>query len=295
VDHGRAEYIFELVAKFAGYGFNKSHAAAYALIAYQTAYLKANHPIEFLAASMTLDMGNADKLASFAQEARRLGLKIEPPSVNRSEVGFVPGEGAIRYSLAALKNVGRHAVEHIVAVREESGTFRDVSDFARRINPRMLNKRALETLAAAGALDELGVDRAVAHANVDRIVAEGNRAAETSAEGQDDLFSGSHEFEAVGFFLTGHPLDDYEDVLEALGAESWIAFAAKARTRRVVGTLAGTVLHARERQGKSGNTYAFVAFSDPTGQFEAVVFSETLAASRALLEPGTAVLLEAEA
>ncbi|MET0689298.1 MAG: DNA polymerase III subunit alpha [Methyloceanibacter sp.] len=317
VDHGRAEYIFELVAKFAGYGFNKSHAAAYALIAYQTAYLKANHPIEFLAASMTLDMGNADKLASFAQEARRLGLKIEPPSVNRSEVGFVPGEGAIRYSLAALKNVGRHAVEHIVAVREESGTFRDVSDFARRINPRMLNKRALETLAAAGALDELGVDRAVAYANVDRIVAEGNRAAETSAEGQDDLFSGalhappplelrpakpwlptdrlSHEFEAVGFFLTGHPLDDYEDVLEALGAESWIAFAAKARTRRVVGTLAGTVLHARERQGKSGNTYAFVAFSDPTGQFEAVVFSETLAASRALLEPGTAVLLEAEA
>ena len=296
----------------------KSHAAAYALIAYQTAYLKANHPIEFLAASMTLDMGNADKLNGFAQEARRrLGLKIEPPSVNRSEVGFVPGEGAIRYSLAALKNVGRHAVEHIVALREESGAFRDVSDFARRVNPRMVDKRALETLSAAGALDELGVDRATAYANVDRIVAEGNRTAETSAEGQDDLFSGalhappplelrtvkpwpptdrlSREFEAVGFFLTGHPLDDYEDVLEALGAESWISFAAKARTRRVVGTLAGIVLHARERQGKSGNMYAFVAFSDPTGQFEAVVFSETLAASRALLEPGTAVLLDAEA
>jgi DNA polymerase-3 subunit alpha len=317
VDRSRAEYIFELVAKFAGYGFNKSHAAAYALIAYQTAYLKANYPTEFLAASMTLDMGNADKLGSFAQEARRLGMRIEPPSVNRSQVGFIPSDGAIRYSLAALKNVGRHAVEHICAEREARGPFRDVSDFARRINPRLLNKRALETLAAAGALDELGLDRATAFANVDRMIAAGNRSLETSAEGQDDLFSGaehipppielraakpwvptdrlSREFEAVGFFLTGHPLDDYKDVLEALGAETWVELAAKARLRRVVGTLAGTVIHARERQGKTGNAYAFVAFSDATGQFEAVVFSELLAASRSLLEPGTAVLLNVEA
>ena len=317
VDRGRAEYIFELVAKFAGYGFNKSHAAAYALIAYQTAYFKANYATEFIAASMTLDMGNTDKLNSFAQEARRLGLRIEPPSVNRSEVGFIPSDGAIRYSLAALKNVGRHAVEHICAEREERGPFRDVSDFARRINPRLANKRALETLAASGALDELGLDRATAFANVDRIVAAGNRSLETSAEGQEDLFSGakhmpppielrpvaswlptdrlSKEFEAVGFFLTGHPLDDYREALEALGAEPWVEFAAKARTRRVVGTLAGTVLQARERKGKSGNAYAFAAFSDPTGQFEAVVFSEVLAASRPLLEPGTAVLLDVEA
>jgi DNA polymerase-3 subunit alpha len=317
VDRGRAEYIFELVAKFAGYGFNKSHAAAYALIAYQTAYLKANYPTEFIAASMTLDMGNADKLSGFAQEARRLGLRIEPPSINRSEVGFIPSEGAIRYSLAALKNVGRHAVEHIAQEREAGGDFRDVSDFARRISPRLVNKRALETLAAAGALDELGLDRATAFANVDRIMAAGNRSLETNAEGQDDLFSGAQhvppsielraakpwvptdrlarEFEAVGFFLTGHPLDDYKDVFEALSAEPWVEFAAKARTRRVVGTLAGTVIHARERQGKSGNAYAFAAFSDPTGQFEAVIFSELLAASRPLLEPGTPVLLEVEA
>jgi DNA polymerase-3 subunit alpha len=317
VDRARAEYIFELVAKFAGYGFNKSHAAAYALIAYQTAYLKANYPTEFIAASMTLDIGNADKLNSFAQEARHLGLRVEPPSVNRSEVGFMPSDGAIRYSLAALKNVGRHAVEHICEERKAKGPFRDVSDFARRINPRFVNKRALETLAAAGALDELGTDRATAFANVDRMIAAGNRSLETIAEGQNDLFSGAHhappaielrpakswiptdrlskEFEAVGFFLTGHPLDDYKDALEALGAEPWIEFAAKTRTRRVVGTLAGTVLYSRERKGKSGNAYAFVAFSDPTGQFEAVVFSEALAASRALLEPGTAVLLDVEA
>jgi DNA polymerase III subunit alpha len=317
VDRSRAEYIFELVAKFAGYGFNKSHAAAYALIAYQTAYLKANYPSEFLAASMTLDMGNADKLGGFAQEARRLGMTIEPPSINRSEVDFIPGEGAIRYSLAALKNVGRQAVDHLVEERAARGPFRDVSDFARRINPRIINKRALETLAAAGTLDELGIDRATAFANVDRIIAAGNRSQEASAEGQDDLFSGakhvpppidlraapqwvptdrlSREFEAVGFFLTGHPLDDYKDVLEALGAETWVEFAAKARLRRVVGTLAGTVLHARERKGKTGNSYAFVAFSNSTGQFEAVVFSEALAASRSLLEPGTAVLIDVEA
>ena len=317
VDRARAEYIFELVAKFAGYGFNKSHAAAYALIAYQTAYLKANYPTEFIAASMTLDIGNADKLNSFAQEARRLGLRVDPPSVNHSEVGFMPSADAICYSLAALKNVGRHAVEHICEERKTKGPFRDVSDFARRINPRFVNKRALETLAAAGALDELGVDRATAFANVDRMIAAGNRTMETIAEGQNDLFSGAHhapaaielrpakpwiptdrlskEFEAVGFFLTGHPLDDYKDALEALGAEPWIEFATKARMRRVVGTLAGTVLYSRERKGKSGNAYAFVAFSDPTGQFEAVVFSEALSASRALLEPGTAVLLEVEA
>jgi DNA polymerase III subunit alpha len=317
VDRGRAEFIFELVAKFAGYGFNKSHAAAYALIAYQTAYLKANYPIEFLAASMTLDMGTTDKLNIFAQEARRMGIRIDPPSINRSEAGFIPSDGAIRYSLAALKNVGRQAVDHICTEREARGAFRDVSDFARAINPRLVNKRALETLAAAGALDELGIDRATAFANVDRIMAAGNRSLEEEQGGQNDLFAAvahtpppielraakpwvpadrlGREFEAVGFFLTGHPLDDYQDVLEALGAETWVDFSAKALTRRVVGTLAGTVLFARERKGKTGNAYAFVAFSDPTGQFEAVVFSEVLAASRELLQPGAAVVLDVEA
>ncbi|MGD9026495.1 MAG: DNA polymerase III subunit alpha [Methyloceanibacter sp.] len=318
VEKGRAEYIFELVAKFAGYGFNKSHAAAYALIAYQTAYLKANHPTEFLAASMTLDMGNADKLNSFAQEARRLGIQLEQPSVNFSEVGFLPGGNAIRYSLAALKNVGQHAVESIVAERNANGLFGDISDFARRLNPRQVNKRALETLATAGAFDELGIDRATALENVDRIVLAGNSAQEARAGGQNDLFfsSGnqapppielrktsrwlpteqlSHEFEAVGFFLTGHPLDEYSEVLKSLGVETWTDFAAKAQKKRVVGRLAGTVLSSRERKGKTGNPYAFVAFSDATGQFEAVIFSEALIAGRHLLEAGSVVLLDAEA
>ena len=317
VDKRRAEYIFELVAKFAGYGFNKSHAAAYALIAYQTAYFKANFPTEFLAASMTFDTGNADKLNSFVQEARRLGIHLEAPSVNYSEVDFIPNGKAIRYSIAALKNIGRPAVEFIVAERNENGPFKDISDFSRRINPRYVNKRALETLSIAGAFDDLDIDRASALENVDRMILAGNCAQEARTGGQNDLFSGgghtppaidlrpakpwvptdrlSREFDAVGFFLTGHPLDDYEEVLHALGVRTWADFSTKAQTRRAVGRLAGTVLSARERKGKSGNPYAFAAFSDATGQFEAVIFSEALIAGRALLEPGSIVLLDVEA
>lgn len=317
VDKRRAEYIFELVAKFAGYGFNKSHAAAYALIAYQTAYFKANFPTEFLAASMTFDTGNADKLNNFVQEARRLGIHLEPPSVNYSEVDFIPNGKAIRYSIAALKNIGRPAVEFIVAERNENGPFKDISDFSRRLNPRYVNKRALETLSIAGAFDDLDIDRASALENVDRMILAGNCAQEARMGGQNDLFSGgghtppaidlrpakpwvpadrlSREFDAVGFFLTGHPLDDYEEVLHALGVRTWADFSTKAQTRRAVGRLAGTVLSARERKGKSGNPYAFAAFSDATGQFEAVIFSEALIAGRALLEPGSIVLLDVEA
>ncbi len=154
VERGQAEVIFELLERFADYGFNKSHAAAYALVAYQTAYMKANYPVEFLAASMTLDMGNTDKLAEFRAEAERLGIKVVPPSVNRSGVAFEVDGDTIHYALAALKGVGRQAVEAIVAARGER-PFADLSDFAGRINPRAVNKRVLESLAAAGAFDAL--------------------------------------------------------------------------------------------------------------------------------------------
>ncbi|MGB0084873.1 MAG: DNA polymerase III subunit alpha, partial [Rhodomicrobiaceae bacterium] len=153
VDKGRADYIFELVAKFAGYGFNKSHAAAYALIAYHTAYLKANFPVEFLAATMSYDMANTDKLYMFVQEARRNKIAVLPPALNASGVDFLPEDGAIRYCLAALKNFGRGAAEHIVAGRDAAGAYRDLGNFAERLNPKALGKRALETLAAAGVFD----------------------------------------------------------------------------------------------------------------------------------------------
>ena len=315
VKKARAEYIFELVAKFAGYGFNKSHAATYALLAYQTAYLKANHPIEFLAASMTLDMGNTDKLSQFVQEAQRIGIAIEPPSVNESEVDFAPGENAIRYSLAALKNMGRSAAEHIRNVRTSREEIDCIAEFARRIDVSIVNKRAIEALAAAGAFDELGVDRASVWENADRILAAASRFCRDREQGQNDLFGAKsqkelrlpavkawrpierlgREFEAIGFFLSGHPLDEYQEVLEDRGAESWAAFSARAQQGRTVGTLAGTVTYRQERKARSGNSFAFVGLSDRTGQFEVVVFSELLAQTRDILEVGAPVLVRLEA
>jgi DNA polymerase-3 subunit alpha len=311
-----AEYIFELVDKFAGYGFNKSHAAAYALVSYHTAYLKANYREEFLAASMTLDMSNTDKLAMFTSEARKSGIAIEPPCINASEVDFLPAEKRIRYSLAALKNIGAQAVESLVAERAAKGPFADLSDFAGRCDPKALNKRALETLAAAGAFDAFDRNRALVQGNVDALLAFANRTADNAAQGIGDLFGGGgdapgrvdlrpvkpwtpmerlqHEFEAVGFFLSGHPLDAYAGVLGKLGVLSFSELGARADRGVVAGRLAGVVVNARERRSQKGNKFAFAMFSEPTGQFEVVIFSEALAQSRHLLEPGTAVLVNVE-
>ncbi len=319
VEEARAKYIFELVDKFAGYGFNKSHAAAYALLAYQTAYLKANYPVEFMAALMTLDQANTDKLNVMVREARRLGIEILLPCINRSEAQFIAEEGAIRYSLAGLKNIGTQAVETLVAARQEKGAFASLDDFAARLDTRAVNKRALETLAAAGAFDALEVDRAAVHANVDRLLATANRASLDRAVGQSDLFGGgaagapapvelrrvrpwralerlAKEFEAVGFYLSGHPLDGYQGVLSKLGVPSYADFVAQVKSGEVVsGRLAGTVAYKQERRSQRGNKFAFAGFSDPSGQFEAVIFSETLAAAGDLLEPGQAVLISVEA
>jgi DNA polymerase-3 subunit alpha len=323
VKKAEAEYIFELVDKFAGYGFNKSHAAAYAVVSYHTAYLKANFREEFLAASMTLDMGNTDKLAMYTSEARKSGIEILAPSVNASEVDFLaepPAKGkergAIRYSLAALKNIGAQAVESLVAERGAEGRFRDLSDFASRCNTKAINKRALETLSAAGAFDAFESNRALVHGNVEQMLAFANRLAANKAQGTADLFGGGataraqmdvravtpwtpmerlqHEFEAVGFFLSGHPLDAYKTVLDKLGVQTYAEIEAKGERGAVAGRVAGIVVSARERRSQKGNKFAFAMFSEPTGQFEAVIFSETLAASRSLLEAGTAVLISVE-
>jgi DNA polymerase III subunit alpha len=308
--------IFELVNKFAGYGFNKSHAAAYALVSYHTAYLKANYREEFLAASMTLDMGNTDKLAMFASEAKKSGIAILPPCVNTSEVDFLAGEKTIRYSLAALKNIGAQAVESLVAERTAGGPFRELPDFSARLNSKALNKRALETLSAAGAFDGLEPSRALVHGNVEAMLALSNRIASDAAGGTSDLFGSGgsakplldfrpvkawnpierlqHEFGAIGFFLSGHPLDAYASILSKLGVVTYAELEARADRGATAGRLAGVVVSARERRSQKGNKFAFAMFSEATGQFEAVIFSETLAQSRHLLEPGTAVLLAVE-
>ena len=323
-----AVYIFELVDKFAGYGFNKSHAAAYALVSYHTAYLKANFREEFLAASMTLDMGNTDKLAMFAGEARKSGIALLPPCVNLSGVDFgarAPREGekagAIRYSLAALKNIGASAVETIVKARGDKGAFQSLADFAGRLDPKALNKRGLETLAKAGAFDALEASRALVVANADTILNEASSKASDADVGQTSFFgdmtSGggggrgalklkpaeawtamerlAAEFEAVGFYLSGHPLDEYERVLAKLGVRKFVEFEALTQRGATAGRLAGIVISARERKSQKGNKFAFAMFSDTTGQFEAVIFSDTLAAARDLLEPGTPVIVSVEA
>ncbi len=317
IDRGQAQTIFDLVAKFASYGFNKSHAACYAILAWQTAWLKANHPVEFLAASMTYDMGNTDKLSLFVREAQRLGIEIAPPDINRTHAAFEAEDGRIVYTLAALKNVGSAAVEHLVAVREEGGPFASLADFARRIDPHMINRRALEAMARAGAFDCLNPNRAQVLAGVDAMLEMAASAKADRETGQASLFGGQgggglepeelplpevtpwgrmqtleEEFAAVGFYLSGHPLDDYMELLAPIGVESWATFHEKALRRGATSArLAGIVTMKRERRAKSGNPYAFVGFSDPSGQFEAVCFSELLSTSRELLEPGSAVLI----
>ncbi|HEV3395972.1 MAG TPA: DNA polymerase III subunit alpha, partial [Xanthobacteraceae bacterium] len=311
IERGQAEAIFELLARFADYGFNKSHAAAYALLTYQTAYMKAHHPAEFIAASMTYAMGNTDKLAEYRAEAQRLGLKVESPSINRSGVTFTVEGTTIHYALAALRGVGRQAVEAIVAARAR-GPFRDLADFAARINPRAVNKRVIESLAAAGAFDALERNRACVYAGADRILAAAQRLHEAASMGQNELFGASanraavvlpaaqawmpaerlqKEYEAIGFFLSGHPLDDYAGALVRLRVQPWAEFARAVKAGATAGRVAGTVVSRTERRTKTGNRMGIVELSDPSGHYEAVIFAEGLQQYRDLLEPGSAVLL----
>jgi DNA polymerase-3 subunit alpha len=312
VDRAQADAIFDLLERFAEYGFNKSHAAAYALVAYQTAYMKANYPVEFLAATMTLDMGNTDKLAEFRAEAERLGIRVSPPSINRSSVAFEVDGNTIMYALAALKGVGAQAVESIVSVREQ-GAFADLADFASRINPRAVNKRVLESLAAAGAFDEFEQNRSRVFGAVDSVLARSQRTHETQAVGQNELFGGGgaareqialpaveawlpaerlrHEYEAVGFFLTGHPLDDYAGALKKMKVQSWAEFCTSVKGGASAGRVAATVVSRAERRTKTGNKMGIIGLSDPTAHYEAVLFSEGLAEYRDALEPGVNVML----
>jgi len=329
VPKDKASRIFDQVSKFAGYGFNKSHAAAYAMVAYQTAYLKANYPVEFLAASMTLDMGNTDKLGVFRQELDRLEVPLLPPDINRSTAVFSvdrekpadkEDKGAIRYALAAIKNVGRMAMETLVADRQEQGEYRDIFDFAQRVEPHLINKRQLENLVCAGAFDGLLPNRAQAHAAVEPLLRFAQLSASERGSNQQSLFGAEtvptgpafalpdrpdwpaadklqHEFDAVGFYLSAHPLDAYGTTLDRLGVQSARALpahlAASGGAARI--KLAGTMIGKQERTSARGNRFAFVQLSDATGVFETVMFAEVLAQSRELLESGAPLLIQGEA
>ena len=318
VDEKKADGIFELVAKFAGYGFNKSHAAAYAFIAYQTAFLKANHPAEFLAASMSLDRGNTDKLAIFMEEARRLKLEVRPPDVNDSEADFSVRGGVIHYALAAVKNVGFDAMSGLVASRAEGGPFASLTDFANRVDPQNLNKRAVENLARAGAFDRFKVTRAAAFKGAGDISACASRAQAARESSQTLLFADAsgvarerldlpeldewpalekldNEQGAIGFYFSGHPLDDYADALSKLNIVSAQELCASAEVNRKTGVLAGVVRSVRFRKSKSGKPFAWVGLSDRQSDFEVTVFSEVLTAARDDLETGRLLRVTASA
>ncbi|MGE5546560.1 MAG: DNA polymerase III subunit alpha [Solirubrobacterales bacterium] len=321
VDGAQASMIFDKVAKFAEYGFNKSHAAAYALIAYQTAWLKANHPAEFMAATMTYEMSNTDKLNSFRQELDRLKIKLLPPDLNKSRADFsveklADGSQAVRYALAALKNVGEGACRSIVDERDRSGPYRDLFDLARRLDSKQFNRRQMENMVRAGVFDSLEKNRGKVFKNVEGLLRFAANEAEQRESSQINLFGGAaapapklenatdwspheklnQEFDAIGFYLSAHPLDAFAKSLRRLGAlkvaelPRHLQSGGKSRVK-----LAGSLLAKQERTSAKGSRYAFLTLSDATGMYEVTCFSETLAASRELLEAGGPLLLEVDA
>ncbi|TAJ89598.1 DNA polymerase III subunit alpha [Reyranella sp.] len=321
VKKDKASSIFDQVDKFAGYGFNKSHAAAYALVCYQTAYLKANHPVEFFAATMTLDMGNVEKLNGYRRDLEKIGVELLPPDVNRSSAEFTVerdanGKKAIRYALAAIKGVGREAMNRLTEERQENGPFKDLFDFAERLDQRVINKRLTESLVRAGAFDTLNKNRAQTFAAVEALTRHSQATHESRGSDQNSLFGDDtaqrrpqlpkvpdwapmerlqQEFSAIGFYLSSHPLAAYERSLQRLGvcrAADLPALLARGTPGRI--KLAGTVIDRMERTSAKGNRFAFVQCSDQSGAFELTVFSELLGSKRNLLEAGQAVLISAD-
>jgi len=320
VGKAKAEEVFALLEKFANYGFNKSHAAAYALVSYQTAWLKANHPVEFMASVMNCDLHLTDKLAIYQREVKRLGIETIPPCINRTNAHFMVRDGAVLYALGALKNVGPEAMRLIEDARAEGGPFRDIFDFARRVELKKIGKRPLEMLARAGAFDLLDPNRKRMFESLDALVAYSAASHEEAASAQVSLFGGGEtnaalpeprlsrtddwlpaerlkqEHEAVGFYLTGHPLDDYKGALERQRVLTIAELQARAgRSGGTIAKLAGVVTARQERKSARGSRFAFVGFSDPTGLYEATCFSEPLEQYREILEPGALVVITVEA
>ncbi len=307
VPEAKALEVWNLLDKFANYGFNKSHAAAYAVVSYQTAWLKANHPVEFMAAVMNLDLHQTEKLNVYVQECRRTGIEVVPPCVNRSDATFTVSEGRILYALGALRNVGVEAMRAIVAGRAE-GPYADLFHLARRVDLKQIGKRPLENLARAGAFDMLDRNRRRVLESLDALVDYSATSHADRASAQVSLFGAGddalppprlartedwlptarlgEELGAIGFYLSGHPLDDHLPALRRrkimTGAEFMAGPGRAGGAARVAGTLAGR----RDRKSARGNRYAFIQFSDPDGLWEASAFSDLLAENDELLQPG---------
>ncbi|WIY26346.1 DNA polymerase III subunit alpha [Parasedimentitalea psychrophila] len=317
----KASEVFDLLEKFANYGFNKSHAAAYAVVSYQTGWLKANHPVEFMGGVMNCDIHLTDKLAVYFEEVKKgLGLPYVPPCVNRSEATFNVIKGELIYALGALKNVGVEAMRLITAARRVDGferPFATLYDFARRVDLKKVGKRPLEMLARAGGFDQLDPNRRRVFDSLERLVGYSAAIHEQKNSNQVSLFgeagddlpeprlSGtpdwlpaerlSEEFKAIGFYLSGHPLDDYMPALKRKGVMTLDEVMEKARRGPFLAKMAGVVAGRQERKSARGNRFAFAQLSDTTGGFEVTLFSEALEKSREHLETGAKVVLSAEA
>ena len=316
VEETVAAQIFEQAAKFASYGFNKSHSAPYALIAYQTAYLKANYPLEFMASVMTLDLSDTDKLNIYRQELDKMGVKLFPPDVNASQAVFSVeiGQAGVRYGLAAIKNIGAVAMECIVAERQAKGPYKDIWDFFMRVDAKALNKRQVENLIVSGAFDSLHGNRRELYEAVEMLLNIAGTATNERTSMQKSLFGMmgnasitsaarlpslvdwkplerlEFEFAAIGFYLTAHPLDAYIKGLQKLKVVPCRELDSYFLERELA-KVAGVVLAKKIRTNKQGKKYAFISVSDPTGVFEFTVFSEHLVEFQDLLMPGRTVFV----
>jgi len=306
-----AIFIFTKIEPFAEYGFNKSHATAYAMIAYQTAYLKTYHPKEFIAASMSNELSNTDKLSEFFEELKRLNIKVQRPCINECYPEFVPRENTLFYALGAIKNVGFEAISQVIIEREKNGKFKSISDFINRINPKNINKLQLEGLVKAGAFDCIFVNRKVLYDNIPNIIQNSKNTYENKVQNQSSLFLDdnqkvfylmqdknssnwvnnemlSKEFESVGFYLSNHPLEDYKDVLEQYKTKSFKDFE---NGNDIESFVAGTIMSIKEKKTTKGTSYAIIKFSDQSKVFELFLFSEILEISRKNLIEGKSFLL----
>jgi DNA polymerase III subunit alpha len=314
VNEKKGEKIFNLMEEFAGYGFNKSHSAAYALLAYQTAYLKVHYPVEFVSALLTSEAGNQDKTVKYINEARGMSISILPPDVNESDLYFTPVNEAIRFGLAAIKNVGENTAKAIRESRLTGGEFRSLYEFCERIDPKFLNKRVFESLIKSGAMDSLGPREAMA-ASVDDAVNALQRAARSRESGQHGLFFGgssapahvefelrdaapwseserlASEYAMLGFYVSGHPLARYASRLEEMKALTIDQVEGQRNNKEI--TIAALIVGSRPMRSRKGARWGIFTLQDMTGVQELLVFPEAFTRFEAMLKPGTPLLLKA--
>jgi len=310
----KAQKLWDLVEQFAGYGFNKSHSAAYALVAYQTAYLKTHFPVEFMSALLTSEIGNQDKLTRYLNECKDMGIGILPPDVNSSDVAFTPAGPNIRFGLTAIKNVGATAIESVLAARQRLGRFDNLVEFCENVDLRLLNKRVLESLIKAGAFDSLGAGRAQSAALLDRAMELGQKRQRESESGQHGLFMAgadaappppfnppdvpdwseaerlAGEKEVLGFYVTGHPLEKYTARLAALTRHDTSSVEEMAHEAPV--TLGGMLRALRVKPSKKGDLWASAQLEDLRGAVELLVFPQAYQQLQGVLKPDAPLLIK---